>query len=165
VRFWPPLLWLLVYVASELILLGSHRRWAMLTAGLALAVLALASALWLALRRDSTHPLPGWFYLAIAGVAACYAVTAIAAGHLGLGWAIGALAAGTIPMTAVALLLASLRRKTVRTEAGARDASGDRDDPLPGIGLDEASPLGDTSEHSDAWGDPDRRRAARIRHG
>ena len=34
---WAPILWLPVYIASELILLGSHHRWGLLAAGGALA--------------------------------------------------------------------------------------------------------------------------------
>jgi hypothetical protein len=169
VKIWPPLLWIPVYIGSELILLGSHHRWWMLAIGLALAVAALGSSLWLALGRVK-RPLPSWFYLAIGGVALCYAVAAVAAGRLGAIWAVGALAAGIIPMTAVSLLLATVRCKTIETESGLRDASGDRDDPFPGIGLDDETPLGDTNEHSDLEDDfesegpaPDRR-TGRMRH-
>jgi hypothetical protein len=151
---WPPVLWLPVYIASELILLGSHRRLALLAAGGALCLIALGSALWLALRPDPEHPRPRWFFGAILGVVLCYVPSAVAAATLGVIWAAGALAASTIPTTAVALLLATVRQKTVATESGARDASGDQEDPYPGIGLDERSPLGDTSEHAEEREDP-----------
>jgi hypothetical protein len=150
---WPPVLWLLVYVASELILLGSHRRWGMLAAGGALALIAFLSALWLALRRADRNPRPRWLYWAIGGVALCYVPSAIAASQLGVEWAAGALAAAIIPMTAVTLLLAVVREHSAVTEAGVRDLSGDRDDPGPGIGMDDQTPLGDTSEHSDGLDD------------
>ena len=48
---WPPLLWLPVYVASELILLGSHRRWSLLAVGGALMLIAFAMSLWLSLGK------------------------------------------------------------------------------------------------------------------
>jgi hypothetical protein len=58
-------------------------------------------------------------------------------------------------MTAVSLLLATVRSKTVSTDSGLRDRSGDAADPEPGIGIDDDTPLGDTSEHSDAIDDPE----------
>jgi hypothetical protein len=155
-RRWPPALWLFVYVASELILLGSHGRWALLVAGGALALLAFLSALRLALRRHDRHPRAQWFYWAVGGVALCYVPSAIAASALGVEWAAGALAAAIIPMTAVSLLLAVVRQHTDVTENGLRDIAGDRDDPTPGIGMDDVTPLGDTSEHSDAIDEPKR---------
>jgi hypothetical protein len=151
---WPPILWLPMYVASELILLGSHGRWGLLAAGGALALIAFISSLRLALGGDD-KPRPRWFYWAIGGVALCYVPAAVAASALGVNWAAGALAAAVIPMTAVSLTLAVTRAKTGSTEAGLRDISGDRDDPAPGIGMDDQTRLGDTSEHSDAVGDPD----------
>lgn len=148
-RRWAPILWLPVYIASELILLGSHHRWGLLAAGGALALLAFLASLWLAVHRDDT-PRPRWFLWAIAGVALCYVPPAVAASALGVQWAAGALAAAVIPMTAVSLTLAIIRSKTRATEDGHyRDISGDSDDPAPGIGLDDETPLGDTNQHSD----------------
>jgi hypothetical protein len=103
-----------------------------------------------------------WFYWAIAGVLLCYATSAAAAATLGLIWA---------AMTAVSLLLATTRGQTAGTESGPRDTSGDHEDAFPGIGMDRETPLGDTSEHSDALDDAnsaespprDSRRARRIR--
>ena len=155
-KLWPPVLWLPMYVASELILLGSHRRWSLLAAGGALMLIAFAMSLRLSLGKQQRGPRPRWFFWAIGGVALCYAVTAAVAGAaLGPTWALGALAAGVIPMTAVSLLLATVRSKTVNTDSGMRDRSGDAADPAPGIGMDDDTPLGDTSEHSDAIYDPD----------
>lgn len=145
---WPAVLWLPVYVASELILLGSHHRWGLLAAGGALALIALLSSLWLALREDG-HPRPRWFYWVIGGVALCYVPSAVAASTLGVEWAAGALAAAIIPMTAVSLLLAIVRGKTGVTETGLQDMSGDADDTAPGIGMDDETPLGDTNQHSE----------------
>jgi hypothetical protein len=158
---WPPILWLPVYIASELILLGSHHRWPLLAAGGALALASLVSSLWLALRRDETHPRPRWFYWAIGGVALCYVAPAVAASRLGVTWAIAAFSASVIPITAVSLLLATVRSKTVLTDSGVRDISGDEDDPAPGIGMDEETPLGDTSEHSDTI---EEHEDVRVRH-
>jgi hypothetical protein len=144
-----------VYIASELILLGSHRRWYMLAAGGLLCLLAFAGGLRYAVGSSREHPRPRWFYWAIGGVAICYAIVAIVAGaELGPVWAAGAFGAGIIPMTAVTLLLASARSKTVSTKSGLTDVSGDSEDVTPGIGLDDRSPLGETTEHSNAMNDP-----------
>jgi hypothetical protein len=57
--------------------------------------------------------------------------------------------AGLIPLTAVALLTATVRAKTTRDGDGLGDRSAESDDdPFPGIGADSATPLGDTPEHS-----------------
>jgi hypothetical protein len=153
-RRWPAILWLPVYVASEFILLGGDGRPVLLAVGGALALIAFITSLWLALGK-SDHPRPRWFFWAIGGVALCYVPSAVAASALGVKFAAAALAAAVIPMTAVSLLLAIVRGKTAPAEGGLRHTSGDRDDPAPGIGLDDTTPLGDTSEHSDAWDDPD----------
>jgi peptidoglycan/LPS O-acetylase OafA/YrhL len=151
VRVWPPILWLPVYIASELILLGSHHRWPLLAAGGAMMLIAFGLSVRLSLGNRREHPVPSWFYWAVAGVAFCYIVAATAAGlSLGPTWALGALAAGIIPMVAMSLLLATVRSKTVATDSDWRDVSGDSKDPAPGIGLDDKTPLGDTSEHSTA---------------
>jgi hypothetical protein len=39
--------------------------------------------------------------------------------------------------------------KTVASDEGLQDAAGDVEDSAPGIGMGSATPLGDTSEHSD----------------
>ena len=155
-RRWPPALWLLVYVASEAILLGSHHRWVLLAIGGALMLTAFGLSLRLSLGGHQENPRPRWFYWAVGGVALAYAVVATVAGlELGAVWALGALAAGIIPLTAVSLFLATVRSKTAATDSGLRDTSGDADDDSPGIGLDDQTPLGDTPEHSDALEEPE----------
>jgi hypothetical protein len=151
-RRWPPFLWLPVYLGSELILLGSHRRWGMLAAGMALALIAFAASLWMAVGRGAKGPRPGWFWAAIGGVALWYVLAAIAAATAGVQYAAAAVAAGIVPMTAVSLWLAVVRQKTVVEGGRLRDRSAAAgDDPHPGIGLDDETPLGDTPEHSDAY--------------
>ncbi|MCW3063595.1 MAG: hypothetical protein JWN32_767 [Solirubrobacterales bacterium] len=145
----PPLLWLPVYVASELILLGSHRRWGMLVTGLVLAVLALVVALRWALARRDDRPRPRWFLWVVLGVASYYVIAAAAAYFVGPAYAVAALLAGIIPRAAVAVVLATVRSTTVEHDGRRRDTAGDSRDPLPGIGLDDETPLGDTSEHSE----------------
>jgi hypothetical protein len=66
-------------------------------------------------------------------------------------YGLAGLGAGVIPLTALSLLVATVRMKTVERGGAARDPTADAgDDPFPGIGMDDATPLGDTSEHSDA---------------
>jgi hypothetical protein len=55
------------------------------------------------------------------------------------------------PLTAVALLVATTRSKTVGADDARREAAADaEDDPFPGWAWTTPPPLGDTSQHSDA---------------
>jgi hypothetical protein len=66
-------------------------------------------------------------------------------------YVLAAAAAALIPVTAAALIVATARKKAA--------ADSDHEDPFPGIGPDDDTPLGDTSEHSDAERvEPERRR-------
>jgi hypothetical protein len=154
-RLWPPLLWLPVYVASEFILIGSDGDAGMLIAGAALALIAFGLSLYLALGRqdrDQPRPRPALAVWAVVGVGILYVLMAIAAATAGVEYGAAALAAGVIPMTAVSLTIAVTRQKTVATEHGMRDlSSDDAQDPHPGIGMDDQTPLGDTPEHSSYW--------------
>ncbi|MEA2395538.1 MAG: hypothetical protein QOJ82_3429 [Solirubrobacteraceae bacterium] len=138
---WPPVLWIALYVASLLILMGGTSTWTVLAVGATLSLAACATALHLALRRRPDRPRPGWFAWAIGGVALFYVVcAAVATATMGVVYGVAALMAGVIPMTAVALLLATARAKTATTEEGVRDASvEDHRDPFPGIGIDGAT--------------------------
>jgi hypothetical protein len=61
-------------------------------------------------------------------------------------------------MTAVSLMVAALRSKTVESDEGLDDtAAADHEDPFPGMGIDDAAPLGDTSQHADLVEDVQRR--------
>jgi hypothetical protein len=140
-----------MYISSELILLGSTNRPGMLIAGGALALSAFALSVYLALRPSPEHPRPPIFLWALAGVAAFYVISAAAASLVDPEYGLPALAAGIIPMTAVSLLLATLRSKTVVSDGHLQDLSAaDHEDPFPGIGMDDLTPLGDTPEHSEA---------------
>ncbi|HEX7299050.1 MAG TPA: hypothetical protein VF257_08580 [Solirubrobacteraceae bacterium] len=133
---WPPAAWLAVYVASLLILIGGRGKWPVLVAGMVLAVGAAAAGAYLALRRRPGRPRPRGFVWTLGGVVLFYVLCAIAAAFVSPLYALAALAAGVIPFTAVALLLAMMRSKTVETERGMRDTSADdHEDPYPGIGL------------------------------
>src|SRR3954465_8366443 len=115
----PPALWLAVYVASLFILMGGRGRLDLLAVGGALCITACGVAVWLALRPWPGHPRPSIFQWTIAAVVAFYAICALVAGlALGLAEALAALAAGVVPLTAVALLLATVRAKTAETDDG-----------------------------------------------
>jgi hypothetical protein len=171
-RRWPPVLWLLVYSGSIFILNGANGKWdpLELALGIGLAAIACALGVYLALGPWPGHPRPRWAALLIGGVAAFYGICSLAAAvFVGPAYAIATLLAGIVPMTAAALWVATVRAKTRRLAGDAVDASaGDSDDPFPGIGADDARPLGDTPEsHDDISshdlppGHPARRRAER----
>jgi hypothetical protein len=169
----PAFLWLPIYVGSEFILIGSSGDAGLLIAGGALALLAFALSLYFATRADD-RPRPPLLLWAIAGVGLFYVLTAIAAATAGVSYAAAALAAGIIPMAAVSIVVAMVRDKTVADEGGRlRDRSAeDSEDPAPGIGVDDETPLGDTPEHSKAWeedlvppeADPEETILDRLRH-
>ena len=152
-RRWPPAVWILVFVASELILNGGHPTWrpGELIAGLVLAFIAFGLALWLAAGRWPGHAKPRSLYWFIAFTALCYGVAAVAAAvFAGAEFAVATLAAAVIPLTAVALWAATARAKTVEEGGRLHDVSaGDHEDPLPGVGLDQERPLGDSPELHD----------------
>jgi hypothetical protein len=171
-RRWPPVLWLLVYIGSIFILNGANGKWdpLELVLGTGLAAIACALGVYLALGPWPGRPRPRWAALLIGGVAAIYGICALAAAvFAGPAYAIATLLAGIVPMTAAALWVATVRAKTRRLAGDAVDASaGDSDDPFPGVGADDAHPLGDTPEiHDDISshelppGHPARRRADR----
>ena len=155
-RRFPALLWLPVYVGSLLILNGSHGRHdsLQLWGGIALTLLSLALAMSLAVGPWSGRRRPGGLLWFIAGVAAFYIVTGIAAWvFLDARAGIATLLAGVIPMTAAAIWVAAARSKTV---AAGRGGDGEADispeghlDTFPGIGADDDRPLGDTPEAHD----------------
>jgi hypothetical protein len=153
---WPALLWLPVYVASELILIGSDRRWGMMVAGGLLALLAFGLSAYLAL-RDWGGPRPAWFAWAVGGLAAFYVLVAGFASLAGTDYTLAALMAGVIPLTALSLVLAIARTKTEASGGRLRDVSAsDHEDPFPGVGLDDEGAFGAAPEP-----DGRRRRAGR----
>jgi hypothetical protein len=153
-RRYPALLWLLVYVGSVIILNGSHPQWApwQLAVGIALPVIACGLAMYLAAGPWPGHPPVRGSYWFLGGTFAFYGVTALVALFaLGIGAAIAVLLAGVIPMTAVAIWLAHVRRATVATPDGRLidESVTDDDDPVPSLGADELTPMGDTPDAHD----------------
>jgi hypothetical protein len=140
-----------VYVGSLLILMGSRGHLELLVLGGLLAFIACAMGVTLALGRWPGRPRPATFWWAIVGVAAFYGLCAVIAGLQDTAYIIPTLAAGIIPMTAVALLLALMRSKTEERDGRLVDRSvDDETDSLPGFGIDDGSALGDTTEHASA---------------
>lgn len=161
-RRWPPATWLLVYVASGLIILGRGDV-GLLVAGIVLTVIAFGIAVYVALHPEPGRPRPSLVYWAIGGVGLFYVLTAIAAAFADPSYGVATLLAGLIPATAVALTMATGRVKTAGSEDRLHDTSADKsEDPFPGIGMDDQTPLGDTPEHSDAEGDPYVERERRV---
>jgi hypothetical protein len=149
---WPAALWVCVFAGSELILNGAHGNrdaW-QVAVGLGLVSAAFVVGVYLAVNRWP-HGRPAVVSWSLGGVALFYVACAVAAGLAGgAGYAVAALLAGLIPGTAVALVLATARRKTQTSPAETRDSSvTDGDDSEPGIGLDDETPLGATPEAHD----------------
>jgi hypothetical protein len=73
-----------------------------------------------------------------------------AAAPLGAEYAIAALLAGVIPGTAIAVVIATTREKSLESDERLHDTAADDREPFPGIGLDDSTPLDDTPEvHGD----------------
>jgi hypothetical protein len=159
---WPPALWVLVFVGSLLVLEGYNGadfNPQALVPGIVLILGALGLSCYLALGRRRDRPMPRGVAWLIPATAAFYLLCALVALLTGGAYAIAALAAGLIPFTAATLITATARAKT-SVDGERRDAtSSEHTDPFPGIGADDATPLGDTPEHSDAErvAAPDRR--------
>src|SRR3954470_19308805 len=166
IRSWPPVLWLLVSLGSLFVVEASGRTWLSVT-GIVLMVLAFGVAVYLAVSRRQGDARPPLIFWPLAAVVAFYALVALAASLSGWQYGAAAMLAALIPGTAVALLVATVRSRTRAVGDRLVDAStADSADPVPAQGFDDSTPLGTTSEHSDAEGDPlaasrARRRAAR----
>jgi hypothetical protein len=151
---WPPLIWPGMSLAALLVLIGVGGDWNpwALAAGVVLALAVFAAAAYFAMGRWGGRPRPEGSGLALAALAGYYVIAAICALFLDPVYVLAALGAGIIPLTAALLLLATMRAKSVH-RPGAEDTAADAaDDAFPGIGMDSSTPLGDTSEHSDAIG-------------
>jgi hypothetical protein len=122
----------------------------LLVAGLLLMAAMLALGVYLALRPEpgvaSPRPfLPGLiFVVGFYVVCAIIALIALDAEH-----ALVTLLAGLWPTTAIALVVATGRRRTREVDGHLVDASRDDQGPLPALGADDERPLGDTPEAHD----------------
>jgi hypothetical protein len=141
-----------MFVASLLILMGLG-PWspAALVSGLVLALIAFGLAMYIATQNwkgPKQSQAVAWAAGLLSGFYVVCAVIALAAGPR---YALAALAAAVVPLTALALIVATVGRKTSRDGEARLDTTADaHDDPFPGIGLDDQTPFGDTPEHSDA---------------
>jgi hypothetical protein len=161
------LIWPLISIASLLILMGSAGNAALVAVGLALALMAFAVAVWLAFGDRSRGPRPRFAYVVFGAFSVIYLVGAVAGAFVGWEYALAAILAGVIPLTAVSLIIATATAKTEPDGRGLHDTAAERhDDPYPGIGVDTETPLGDSPEIHDELPDEERRRrfdAARAR--
>jgi hypothetical protein len=151
--------------AGSLLLLvgynGPHLSIPALILGGILVVGAVVIAFALAFGRWGDRPSATGVAWMIPATLVFYVICAIAGGVAsGAKYAVAALVAGLIPLTAATLLTATTRSKTVAGDGGREETTADEHrDPFPGVGMDDATPLGDTPEHSDAErvAEPDRR--------
>jgi hypothetical protein len=155
-RRYPALLWILVFVGSVITLNGGQSAGGgfstpQLVIGIGMITAALVASTWLALGPWPGHPRPSgiqWMYL---GVVAFYVICAIAALVLVDGaTAVATMLAGFIPLTAVGLWMAHVRLKTRPARSGDHDvAAADHTDAVPGFGVDDVRPMGDTPDAHD----------------
>jgi hypothetical protein len=151
---WPPILWLCIAVGSLFLIVGysgADLNPPALVAGGVLIAAGAGGSLWLAFGHWRDRPQVGGVAWLIPATVAFYVLCALAGLIAGGAYAVAATIAGLIPLTAVTLLTAAARAKTAGGADGRRETTaGASDDPFPGIGGDDATPLGDTNEHSDA---------------
>jgi hypothetical protein len=152
---WPPLVWVMMFGGSLLILVGyngADYNPQALFPGIALVLCAFGLSMYFAFGRWSHRPIPTGVAWLVPATAAFYLVCAAVAVISGGEYALAALAAGIVPLTAVTLIVATSRAKTVGDGDGGRreTTAAAESDPFPGIGVDDETPVGDTSEHSDA---------------
>ena len=140
---WPPAIWLCISVGSLLVLVGVGGDWNPegFFPGLALLLLGFGLGLYLAYGRPRERPVPRGVAWLVPAAVAFYVAAAVAASMAGSKYVMIALAASLVPVTAAALIVATVR---VKTESG----DDDHEDPFPGMGADDETPLGDTREHS-----------------
>jgi hypothetical protein len=162
-RRFPPMVWPVMTLGFLFALMGlSHWHWEEILLGTvgALGVFAVAAYLSTRGHDEEGRPRPPRMGLAMAGIAAFYLVSAGVAAIADPTYAVIALLAGLVPASAALLLMATMRSKTAAGAGPPEDeTSAAADDDVPGIGMDHETPLGDTTEHSDAErvAQPDRR--------
>jgi hypothetical protein len=147
---WPPAVWLLVAIGSLLVLIGVGGDWnpAAFFSGAAAMVAGFVPALYLAYGRHRDRPSAGALNWLVGGTAIFYVACVALVALTGARYALAAAGASLIPLTAATLIIATARGSTRGTDGRRREAFGDGT--LPGVGIDDATPLGDTDQHSDA---------------
>jgi hypothetical protein len=137
-------------LASLLILMGvGSWKTPALVVGVVLALAVFGASAYLAVRAFGDRPWPPAARVVIGAFAAFYVLSAAVALAAGAQYAAAALFAAVIPLSAALVVFATARMKTV-PDTSADLSADDHEDPVPGIGLDGGTPLGDTGEHSDA---------------
>jgi hypothetical protein len=151
---WPPILWLCIAGGSLLLLVGwngTQTHTPALVAGIVLIVTGVVGSLWMAFGRWGDRPQVGGVAWLVPATVLFFVVCALLALVAGGKYAVAAVVAGLIPFTAATLLTATSRSKTIGGDDDRRETTAAAaDDPFPGIGADDATPVGDTPEHSDA---------------
>jgi hypothetical protein len=146
---WPPIIWPAMAFAGLLLLmgLGAGKDWALIS-GVVLEVVVVVMAARLLLASWRGRRLPSWFPKLLGCLAVFYLGSGLAAAVAGTKYLPAVLLAALIPAGAMLLMLATAGGKSAPD--GKDLAAARHDDPYPGIGADSGTPLGDTSEHSDA---------------
>jgi peptidoglycan/LPS O-acetylase OafA/YrhL len=150
---WPPILWILISLGSLLVLIGVGGDWNpdAFYPGAGMIVLGLALALYTAYGRHGDRPRASGVNWLLGLIVGFYLVCVVLTALAGAKYALAAAGAALVPLTAAALLVATTRAKTAGTDEDRRETAAGADrDPRPGIGIDDATPLGDTDQHSDA---------------
>jgi hypothetical protein len=153
-RRFPAAIWIAVYVASLLILNGSHGNAdpVELSLGIGLVVAGCALGVYLAFGPwPDGRPRPRTTYWFVGGVIVFYGICAAAAWvFAGIAYGIATLLAGLIPLTAVLLWIASARRGAIlQGDQMVEETAADHEDPVPALGADDVRPLGDSPEVHD----------------
>jgi hypothetical protein len=153
-RRFPAAIWIAVYVASLLILNGSHGNADPIELWLGIGLVVVGSALGAYLAFGpwpDGSPRPKTTYWFVGGVIAFYGICATVAWALaGTAYGVATLLAGLIPLTAVLLWVASARRGAVlQGDQMVEETAADDEDQVPALGADDVRPLGDSPEVHD----------------
>jgi hypothetical protein len=100
-------------VGSLLVLMGGARSKPLLIAGGVLVAASFAVSLWLALGPERDRPRPRWFWWALGVGVAAYVVMALGGALDDWQFAIAAVFAAIVPLTALSLVLAMFRERVL----------------------------------------------------
>ena len=150
---WPPVVWLCIAGGSLLVLVGVGGDWNPwgFYSGVAAIAIGGSLGLYLAYGHWRHRPRARGVTWLVGGTIVFYVVCAGTAALAGGRYVLAAVGAALVPTTAAALLVATMRAKTVGADDARRETTAHQhEDPYPGIGIDDTTPLGDTDQHSDA---------------
>ena len=150
---WPPLVWLCIALGALIMIVGvgGNRDAEAFIPGVLIVLLGFGLSLYLAYGRTRDRPSAQGVSWLIPATAVFFVLAGAFAALSGGKYVIAAVGVSLIPLSAVALIVATTRAKTAGDGGGRREqTAADGDDPFPGMGMDDATPLGDTTEHSEA---------------